>query len=198
MMRKAENTCSYLKVVEKAYIFLIKYVCKNRENQNQLLPHIAHFYDDMDHGVHAVELIAAIFDDNESIMQFQIYPLVKRLATTISKIDVESPKKATLMSFLNVFMQYKNGFLPNNQYLLLTEFTKQSMNADQNLFKGTEGRTQLALYMAEMKYQYQKFIQNEKLEQKIDMPPELDYTISYIKHISRCCFGKIVISETRA
>jgi len=34
MMRKAENTCSYLKVVEKAYIFLIKYVCKNRENQN--------------------------------------------------------------------------------------------------------------------------------------------------------------------
>jgi hypothetical protein len=58
----------------------------------------------MDHGVHAVELIAAIFDDNESIIQFELYPLVKRLANTISKIAVESPKKATLMSFLNVFM----------------------------------------------------------------------------------------------
>jgi hypothetical protein len=138
--------------VEKAYIFLIKYVHKNRENQNTLLPHIRHFYDDMDHGVHAVELIATIFDDNENIQGFDLYPLIKRLANTISKIAVESPKKATLMSFLNVFMTYKSGFLTNNQYLLLTEFTKPSMNADANLFKGTEGRMSLSLYMAEMKY----------------------------------------------
>ena len=58
----------------------------------------------MDNGVHAIELIAAIFDDNESIIQIDIYPLVKKLANTIEKIAVESPKKATLMSFLNVFM----------------------------------------------------------------------------------------------
>jgi len=29
----AENKCAYLKVVEKAYIFLLKYVKKNKENQ---------------------------------------------------------------------------------------------------------------------------------------------------------------------
>jgi hypothetical protein len=30
----AENTCAYLKVVEKCYIFLLKYVKGNRTNQN--------------------------------------------------------------------------------------------------------------------------------------------------------------------
>jgi hypothetical protein len=88
-----------------------------------LLEHIELFYDDMDDGVHAIELIAAIFDDNECILNFNIYPLVRKLATTISKIEVESPKKAILMSFLNVFMQYKSTFLKDKQYLLLTEFT---------------------------------------------------------------------------
>ena len=72
-----------------------------------MLEHIEHFYDDMENGVHAIELIAAIFDENDSILSFPILPLVKKLALSISKIEVESPKKAILMSFLKVFMQYK-------------------------------------------------------------------------------------------
>jgi hypothetical protein len=41
-------------------------------------------------------------------------------------------------------------------------------------------------------------MEKEQLMAEIEMPPELDYTISYMKHIAKCCFGKIVISETRA
>jgi hypothetical protein len=78
--------------------------------------------------------------------------LIKRLAATISKIAVESPKKATLMSFLSVFISYKGTLIPENQYLLLTEFTNQSEAAEENLFKGNKGRESLTLYMAEMKY----------------------------------------------
>lgn len=111
---------------------------------------------------------------------------------------MESPKKATLMSFMHVFTQYKTQYLKTNQYLLLTEFTSAERNNSNNLFVGEAGQEQLDFYIKEMKWQYKSFMTEEKQICQINFPPELDYTISYIIHISRCCLGKIVISETRA
>jgi hypothetical protein len=78
------------------------------------LEYLPLFYDDLDYGVHVVELIAALFDDNDAMLSFNLYPLFKRLASTISKIAVESPKKATLMSFLSVFISYKGTYIADN------------------------------------------------------------------------------------
>ena len=66
------------------------------------------FEDDFSNGVHAIELIAQMFYDNDMIHSYNLTPLVKKLAATIDKIPCESPKKATLMSFLQVFMVYKS------------------------------------------------------------------------------------------
>ena len=56
-----EDQNSYLKVLEKAYIFLIKFVRNNKDNQKILLNYIDWFMEDIEYGVHAWELVCEIF-----------------------------------------------------------------------------------------------------------------------------------------
>ena len=114
---------AYLKVVEKAYIFLIRFVRQNKENSNLILEHIEDFFDDLDRGVHAFELIKEIFDDNENLLTYELNSLVKRFANVIEKIPIKNTKKATLISFMPRFMQYKGSNLKNVQNMILQEFT---------------------------------------------------------------------------
>jgi hypothetical protein len=102
-------------------------------------------------GVHALELISEIFKDNESLLTFKLVPLIKRIAAGIDELDIETTKKATLMSFVSVFMFYKEKYLKDNQYLILTEFTTSTRKNSNFLYTGKEGIETLTMYMAEMK-----------------------------------------------
>ena len=104
------NITAQLKVVEKCYSFLIRFVRQNKDNSNLILKHIELFYDDLDKGVHAIELIKEIFIDNENLLSFDMAPLISRIADAIDAIEVESTKKATLISFVPEFMKYKDDF----------------------------------------------------------------------------------------
>jgi len=57
-----------LRVLEKAYVFLIKFVKNNKENQFILVEYLDLFVDDMEYGVHAWELIAEIFKNSELLL----------------------------------------------------------------------------------------------------------------------------------
>jgi hypothetical protein len=138
-------------VVEKAYIFLIRFVCQNRENQAIILEYIQLFLDDIELGVHALELLTEIFRDSESLLTYKLVPLIKRIATGIDILDIETTKKATLLSFVPVFMFYKDKYLKENQYLILNEFTSASRKNSNYLYVGPEGFESLEIYMAEMK-----------------------------------------------
>ena len=50
-----------------------------------------------------------------------------------------------------------------------------------HLFIGEAGLKQLHLYMLEMKNAYMEFCGDPRLLQEIQIPPELCYTIEYIK-----------------
>ena len=105
------------------------------------------------------------------MLTYRLVPLIRRLVNAIDHIDTESKKKATLLSFLYVFMQYKEQFLKDNQYMILS-----AMASSQNshiLFVGKEGREDLELYIKEMKQQYLNFMNNDKTMAEIDLPPEM-------------------------
>lgn len=77
------NKNAYLKVLEKAYIFLIKFVKGNKENQNIILEYNDLFLADLDVGVHALELITEIFRDSENLLSYPLVPLIKKIAADI-------------------------------------------------------------------------------------------------------------------
>jgi hypothetical protein len=89
-------------------------VKQNKDNQTIILQEIDTFLEDIDLGVHALELISEIFKDNESLLTFKLVPLIKRIAAGIDELDIETTKKATLMSFVSVFMFYKEKYLKDN------------------------------------------------------------------------------------
>lgn len=66
----ASDANPYLRVLEKAYIFLIKFVRGNRENQKMLIPHIDSFIEDMEYGVHSWELICEIFRNSDDLSNY--------------------------------------------------------------------------------------------------------------------------------
>ena len=105
---EAENPGAYLRVLEKAYIFLIKFARNNRENQLILLEKIDEFLEDVEYGVHALELIAEILKNNEKLTSFNLAPIVKKVCQLSDDLSIEAPKKTTLVSFLTYFM-YCNG-----------------------------------------------------------------------------------------
>lgn len=76
---EADNPGAYLRVLEKAYIFLIKFARNNRENQLILLEKIDEFLEDVEYGVHALELIAEILKNNEKLTSFNLAPIVKKV-----------------------------------------------------------------------------------------------------------------------
>jgi len=72
-----------LKVLEKCYIFLIKFVKGNSENQLLLIEYIDLFMDDLEYGVHAWELIAEIFSNSSLLVSFNIIPYLKKVIKII-------------------------------------------------------------------------------------------------------------------
>ena len=69
-LEDAPDANPYLRVLEKSYIFLIKFVRNNRENQKVLLPYIDDFIDDMEYGVHAWELVCEIFRNSDDLLNY--------------------------------------------------------------------------------------------------------------------------------
>ena len=109
------------------------------------------YLDDIELGVHALELITEIFRDSENLLTYPLVPLVKKIAQDIDGLDIETTKKATLLSFVPVFMFYKDQCLQENQYLILNEFTSQARKNSNFLFTQADGHDELRIYMAEMK-----------------------------------------------
>jgi len=75
-LKAAASKEAYLKVLEKVYIFLIKFVRKNSDNQIIMLKHIDEFLQDIVLGVHALELIAEILRDNPKLQTYNIEPII--------------------------------------------------------------------------------------------------------------------------
>ena len=136
------------------YIFLIKFVRKNKENQLILLEHVDLFLDDMEYGTHALELIAEVFKDNEKLANYNIAPIVKKICSLADEQSIESPKKATLISFMKYLMIAKGNPIRDNQNLILNELTNSNRKNSIYLFQGQEGLETLELYMEEMKLHY--------------------------------------------
>lgn len=118
-LKSSQCKTAYLKVLEKAYIFLIRFVRGNKENSNTILEYIEDFYNDLHLGVHAIELIMEIFVDNENLITFEMTGLVKRLANVIQEIDFDQTKKSTLISFMPRFMEYNGNHIKTIQNLIL-------------------------------------------------------------------------------
>jgi len=59
-----------------------------------------------------------------------------------------------------------------------------------HLFVGEQGLHDLYLYMLEMKNSYSEFMGDDRFLQEIQLPPELCYTMEYIKLLAHCGVGK--------
>jgi hypothetical protein len=149
--------------------------------------------------VHALELITEIYRDSENLLKYtDIVPLIKKIATDIDALEIEMTKKATLLSFISVFMTYKGNYIKENQKMILDEFTTDQRSNLKHLFRGVDGYDDLRIFMAEMKQQYSEFCNDDKKMAEIDVPPELSYTINYIELLANCAMGKNATCETRA
>lgn len=95
-------------MLEKAYIFLIKFVRNNKQNQHLLVDYVDLFVEDMEYGVHSWELIAEIFKNSELLLTYNLIPLLKRVIKLIDSLPKETQKKTTILSFLIYFIKY-NG-----------------------------------------------------------------------------------------
>ena len=65
---------------------------------------IDEFLEDVEFGVHAFELITEILKNNEKLSSYNLTPLIKKVAQLADDLSIETPKKATLISFLSSFM----------------------------------------------------------------------------------------------
>lgn len=148
------------------------------------MEYIDQFLLDIDVGVHALELITETFRDSEHLLTYPLVPLIKRIAGDIDKLDYETTKKATLLSFVPVFMFYKDSCLKENQYKILNEFTSNTLKNSMFLFRNYDGHDELRTFMAEMKKQYLEFMNDDKLVPEIEIPPEISYVITYIRLIA--------------
>ena len=174
------------------------FVKENNENSNIILKYIDDFLEDLDLGVHALELIKEIFTDNENLMEYPLVPLIRRIAIMIDGIQKESMKKATLISFIPQFMRYRDEYQRDLQYLILSEFTSSARKNSNGLYVGEKGQYELAIQMEEMRDIYESFIKNPSLLPEIEMPPEMCYSMMYIRLIAMSGMGKNVQCETRA
>ena len=174
---EAENPNAYLRVLEKAYIFLIKFARNNRENQLILLEKIDEFLEDVEFGVHALELIAEILKNNEKLTSFSLAPIVKKVCQLADDINIESPRKATLISFLTYFMYCNGVVLKDNQSMILNEITNSNRKNSIHLFKDQTGFEQLELYIEEMRRHFRSIANDPSPTAEIFQPNELSYTI---------------------
>ena len=83
------------------------------------MQYIDEFMQDLQLGVHALELVAEIIRDNPKLTSFNIKPIVDEICSQINALPIENPKKATFLSFLRVFMEYDGHMIKDNQYYIL-------------------------------------------------------------------------------
>lgn len=107
-LEQAEDKNCYLKVLEKCYIFLIKFVKNNKANQLVLVDYIIKFMDDLEFGVHAWELICEIFKNSDLLLTYNLAPIIKKAIKIIDVLPKETMKKTIMLSFLSYF-QRVNG-----------------------------------------------------------------------------------------
>jgi hypothetical protein len=67
-----------------------------------------------------------------------------------------------------------------------------------HLFVGDLGLKDLHLYILEMKNAYSEFMTDDRYLQEMQIPPELSYTIEYIKLLAVAGEGKNAATESRA
>ena len=84
----ADEPNSYLRVLEKCYVFLIKFVRNNPDNQHILVENIDVFMDDIEYGVHAWELICEIFKNSDMLMTYNLVPIIKKAIKLIDILPV--------------------------------------------------------------------------------------------------------------
>ena len=117
---------------------------------------------------------------------------------SIDSIEKESMKKATLLSFIPQFMCYRDEYQRGLQYLILSEFTSSARRNSNFLYVGEKGQQELAIQMEEMRDAYEQFMKTPSLVAEIEMPPEMCYSMMYIRLIAMSGMGKNVQCETRA
>lgn len=86
----------------------------------------------------------------------------------------------------------------DNQILICTELTSPVRKNSDHLFVGEQGLKDLDLYMLEMKNLYGEFMGDDRFLQEIQIPPELSYTIEYIKLLATAGEGKNSATESIA
>lgn len=76
---------------------------------------IEEFLEDVDLGVHAFELIAEILKNNEKLGTYSLVPtILRKVCSMADEMQTESPKKATVISFLSGFMATNGIILKDN------------------------------------------------------------------------------------
>ena len=163
-----------------------------------LIDYLELFIDDMEYGVHSWELIAEIFKNSELLLTQNLVSLIKRVIKLIDGLPKETQKKTTMLSFLSYFMKYNGNCLKEQQYLICMEVTSSIRKNCDHLFVGEIGLKDLHLYILEMKNAYSEFMNDDRYVQEIQIPPELSYTIEYIKLLAYAGEGKNGGTETKA
>jgi len=194
----AQNQHAYLRVLERVYVFLIKFVRHNLDNQLLLMEHIDAFLDDIEYGVHSVELISEIFKDNPKLKSYNIVPIVKKICSIIDETPLEVSKKSVFLSFLPYYMKCGEYYLKENQTLILNEMTNSSRKSTIYLFSQKDSLGNLPMYLEEMKKHYVAFMMSSKLVPEIEIPPELTYTIEFIKMMAMAGEGLNAQTEVKA
>jgi len=158
---------SFLKVLEKIYIFLIKFVRNNKANQMLLVDYLDLFIDDLEYGVHSFELIAEIFRNSELLLTYNLVPILKKVIKLIDSLPKETQKKTTMLSFLSYFMKYNGNSIRAIQNLICIEVTSGTRKNTDHLFVGEVGLKDLHLYILEMKNAYSEFMNDDRYVQEI-------------------------------
>ena len=103
-----------------------------------------------------------------------------------------------MLSFLAYFIKHNGNCQREIQILICSEITSVVRKNCDHLFTGDVGLKDLHLYILEMKNAYSEFMNDDRYVQEIQIPPELSYTIEYIRLLASCGDGKNAMTETRA
>ena len=79
-----------------------------------MLEHLDDFMQDIGHGVHAAELITEIFRNNQKLHMFNLTPIVRKVCQIVDDLPLESPRKATMASFLPPFIKCESIVIKEN------------------------------------------------------------------------------------
>ena len=75
--------------------------------------------------------------------------------------------------------------------------SSQRKNSDY-LYVGEAGLRELHMDMLEMKHSYAEFMKQERFLQEIQIPPEVCYTMEYVRLLGNCGKGKNSVTESIA